>query len=303
MGRETVHRYQVHLHEHRKRDGKPLAAGTQRQWLTAIVSFFRWLVRHGHLPENPAADLEMPRTEHRLPKVILSAAEVERVLAVPDVTTAFGLRDRAILEVFYSTGIRRNELCNLELAAVDFTRGLVCVRLGKGRKDRYVPIGRRALAWVEHYLKLSRPKLAWLRESPALFLGSRGQRVHPGRLASHVHDLIARAKLGKSGSCHLFRHSFATGLLENGCDIRHIQLMLGHVKLETTALYLHLSVQELKAAHERCHPTSRTGQDKLPTAQSAVPSRQLLLPLELEKTCRARRATVARHYHAICPAT
>ena len=199
---------------------------------------------------------------------------------MPDASTTFGLRDRAILEVFYSTGIRRNELCHLDLADLDYVRGILCVRQGKGRKDRYVPIGRRALAWVEHYLKISRPKLAGTHESPALFLGIHGQRVHPSRLASHVHDLIQLAYPGRSGSCHAFRHSFATGLLANGCDIRHIQLMLGHVKLETTALYLHLNLPDLKAAHERCHPTSRTGPDKLPTPPTAGPDPQLLLPLQ-----------------------
>lgn len=208
------------------------------------------------------------------------AAEVERVLAVPDVATPFGLRDRAILEVFYSTGVRRNELCHLDLADLDGTRGVVCVRQGKGRKDRYAPIGHRALAWVAQYLKLSRPQLARPPESPALFLGIHGQRVHPSRLASHVHDLIQRAFPGRAGSCHAFRHAFATSLLENGCDLRHIQLMLGHVKLETTALYLHVHVQDLKTAHERCHPASRTGPDKLPPTPATGSGLQLLLPLQ-----------------------
>lgn len=171
IGWQQVSDYQIHIHHYQKRDGRPLAAGTQRQWLTAVVSFFRWLVRRGTLTSNPAAELEMPRIEHRLPKAILGPSEVERIMRVPDVTRPFGLRDRAILEVFYSTGVRRAELCNLNLSDVDFVRGLVCVQLGKGKKDRYVPIGRRALAWVEKYLKEGRPCLCARQDEMALFTG------------------------------------------------------------------------------------------------------------------------------------
>jgi integrase/recombinase XerD len=263
-----VANYQVHLHNYRKRDGGFLVASTQRQWLTAVVNFFGWMTRKGIISVNPATYLEMPRTEFRLPKAVLSAHDVERVLKVPDTTSLFGLRDRAILEVFYSTGIRRNELCKLELTDVDFNRGILRVGQGKGKRDRYVPIGDRALLWLERYLTKSRPSLGGSADASALFLGKRGQRVHPGRLASHVHGLIDRARLGKSGSCHMFRHAFATILLENGCDLRHIQAMLGHAKLETTALYTHLNMHDLKAAHQRFHPAKLGAVDKTPVRSS-----------------------------------
>lgn len=284
--------FQVELHQYRKSNGHPLAAGTQRQWLTAVVGFFRWLVRKEIIPQNPAAELEMPRTEHRLPRNILSALEVERVIAVPDVSHPFGLRDRAILEVFYSTGIRRAELCNLDLQDVDFGRGLVCVRQGKGKKDRYVPIGRRALAWVERYIKEGRPRLGSFQDEHALFVGLHGRRIIPGRLASHVGLLIREAHLGKTGSCHLFRHSFATALLENGCDIRHIQAMLGHVKLETTAIYLHLSMTDVKAAHEKFHPASRLDHRKMPATVSFTVGRQLMLKLEFRPCATRKRYSI-----------
>jgi integrase/recombinase XerD len=260
--RQIVADYQAHLFHH-------------RQWLTAVASFMSWLTRRGLIATNPASDLEMPRTEHRLPKAILTTNEVERVLRIPDTGTPFGLRDRAILEVFYSTGIRRNELCRLNLTDLDFERGVVRVEQGKGRKDRYVPIGDRALDWVTKYLTHSRPRLGKISDQVALFLGTKGQRVHPGRLASHIHDLILRARLGKTGSCHLFRHSFATALLENGCDIRHIQAMMGHAKLETTAIYIHLNMRDLKTAHEKFHP-AKLPRDK--GVRSAADPRQLLLP-------------------------
>ena len=198
----------------------------------------------------------MPRKEHRLPRVILSHSEVETVLAVPDTSKRFGLRDRAILEVFHSTGIRRSEICNLNLTDVDFGRELVCIRLGKGRKDRYVPIGKRALMWIEQYVVKARPFLGATQDKDSLFVGMQGKRVNPARLASHVHRIVLRSGIGKKGSCHLFRHAFATALLENGCDLSHIQAMLGHAKLETTAIYIHLNMRDLKAAHRKFHPTS-----------------------------------------------
>ncbi len=276
--RQCILDYQAQLFlRYRKKDGGKLAVSTQKQWLMAVTGFMAWSTRQGFIPFNPASDLEMPRGEYRLPRAILTVGEVERVLKIPDTSTPFGLRDRAILEVFYSTGIRRNELCRLNLTDLDSERGVVRVEQGKGRKDRYVPIGTRALYWVEKYLIHSRPQLGKITDKDAVFLGKKGQRVHPGRLASHVHALIARARLGKAGSCHIFRHAFATALLENGCDLRHIQAMLGHVKLETTAIYTHLNMRDLKAAHEKYHPA------KLPRNQRngiSLPTEkdQLLLP-------------------------
>jgi integrase/recombinase XerD len=254
--REAVGIYQARLHYYRKKDGAPLAVSTQKQWLGAVKVFFVWLIRRGHLLANPASELEMPRKEHRLPRVILSHPEVEMVLAVPDTSKRFGLRDRAILEVFYSTGVRRSEICNLNLADVDFGREIVCIRLGKGKKDRFVPIGKRALMWVEKYVVKSRPFLGAIQNKDALFVGMQGRRVNPGRLASHIQRIVLRSGVGKKGSCHLFRHAFATALLENGCDLSHIQAMLGHAKLETTAIYIHLNMRDLKAAHRKFHPTS-----------------------------------------------
>jgi integrase/recombinase XerD len=205
--RSAVEAFQLHVHLYRKKDGMPLAASTQRQWLTAVKGLCTWLVRRGAIARNPAGDLQMPRAERRLPRAVLTPAEVECVLAVPDVDTPFGLRDRAILEVFYSTGIRRNELCNLTLGDVDVARGLLHVRQGKGHKDRFAPIGPRAIAWTQAYLKGARPKLGRRQHPEALFVGIHGQKVHPSRLAAHVHKLIAKADVGKLGSCHMFRQN------------------------------------------------------------------------------------------------
>jgi integrase/recombinase XerD len=278
--RQTITAYQKQLHSRLKPDGHVMAINTQRQWLTAVSSFFRFLTRVHLIPANPAGDMEMPRVEHRLPKSILTSTDVERVIAVPEVSTPVGLRDRAILEVFFSTGIRRTELCNLNLTDVDFVRGILRVEQGKCHKDRYVPIGRRALAWLDKYIKEARPMLGRARDATALFLSANGTRVQPDCLSLRLRKLIRAGAVGKGGSCHAFRHSFATALLENGCDVRHIQLMMGHSKLETTAIYLHLGLHDVKAAHEKFHPTSRCDPSKMPPSSPFGSGKQLLLELK-----------------------
>lgn len=252
--RAVILNYQSYLYHHRKKDGTAMTVSTQKHWLGVVKKLFSYLTREGLVLYNPASDLELPRDEFRLPKAILSADEVETVMNVPNLDTPMGLRDRVILEVLYSTGIRREELCNLNRADVDFDRGVVRVIQGKGRKDRYIPIGDRALRWIEKYLSDSRPALSPSINELALFVGATGERVTTGRLSAKVRAIILKADIGKSGSCHLFRHAFATHLLENGCDIRLIQGMMGHASIESTEIYTHVSISELKKAHDRCHP-------------------------------------------------
>jgi integrase/recombinase XerD len=252
--RAVMVHYQTYLFHHRKEDGAALTVGTQKHRLQDVCGFFSWLTKEGLIFYNPACDLEMPRREFRLPKAVLTVGEVEAILNVPDVTQPMGIRDRAILETLYSTGIRRFELCHLNLGDLDYDRGLIRVEQGKGKRDRFAPIGERALAWIEKYLVEVRPLLCPSINQPALFLNTLGQRISEGRLGSQVHDIIKKAAIGKTGSCHLLRHTFATLLLENGCDVRHVQEMLGHAKLETTAIYTHVAVNAIKEAHRRCHP-------------------------------------------------
>ena len=249
-----LERYQKHLLHTKKRDGKPLSFRAQHARLVPLRAFFKWLCRQNILLSNPASDLVLPRLEKRLPKHVLSMKEVETVLNVPDVTTAQGVRDRAILEVLYSTGIRRSELAHLQLYDLDTERGTLMVRLGKGKKDRMVPIGERAIAWVERYCEDVRPLLVGLFDDNTLFLTHLGEAFTPNRLTQLVRETIQKADIGKSGSCHLFRHACATLMLENGADVRFIQAMLGHAKLETTEIYTHVSIRKLKAVHEMTHP-------------------------------------------------
>lgn len=159
--------------------------------------------------------------------------------------------------------MRRQELCNLDRHHLDLERQLVRVDEGKGRRDRVVPIGGRALKWVDKYLVEVRPRLTGSLSESALFVTPEGERLTVDQLGKLVHDYIDSAEIGKTGSCHLFRHAFATHLLENGCDIRFIQAMLGHAQLNTTAIYTHVSIKELQNAHQRCHPA------RLPVAKAA----------------------------------
>ena len=252
--RPLLERYQRHLYLYRKADGEPLGQRSQMVQLWTLRSFFRWLTRQGRVVHNPASELQMPRLERRLPRDVLSAEQAEAMLSQPDLATATGLRNRAILEVLYSTGMRRSEVAHLELGDVDLDRALVLVRLGKGKKDRLVPLGRRAASWVRRYLEEARPRLLSDPTEQTLFLTSLGQGLRPVRVGDMVREALKRAGIAVKGSCHVLRHSCATLMLNNGADIRFIQEMLGHESLGTTQLYTRVAIQKLFEVHARTHP-------------------------------------------------
>ena len=254
LTRQVLDLYQKRIAQARRKDGAPLSAHTQRQKLSAIAGFCRWLARERLLLYNPASEMELPRRGLRLPRTVLTVEEVEKVLAVPDTSTPLGLRDRAILETFYCTGIRRSELVNLTVHDLDLGRGILAVRHGKGDRDRFVPLGERALAWLKRYLEDVRPLLLTVHDPGALFLSSDGTGISPNSLGGMVAAAVTRADVGKSGACHLFRHTMATLMLKGGADIRFIQEMLGHAKLDTTKIYTRVSLHQLKAVHQATHP-------------------------------------------------
>jgi integrase/recombinase XerD len=250
-----LERYQRWLFHYRKEDGDPLSFATQKAYLVPVRMWFKWLARHNHILYNPASELELPKPCRTLPRNILTASEAELVMNQPDVHDTLGLRDRAILETFYSTGMRRVELSNLTLYDIDRERGTVLVNQGKGKKDRIIPIGDRALAWVEKYKQESRPKLlVGGKPTDLLFLTHFGEAFTLDRLSQMVQQYIAAADLGKQGSCHMFRHTMATLMLENGCDLRFIQMMLGHANLSTTQIYTQVSIKKLVEMHRATHP-------------------------------------------------
>ena len=249
-----IERYQRYLFLYRKKNGEPLSTRSQQVRVVPIRAWFKWLARQNHILYNPASDIEMPRLERRLPKHILTVDESEAIINQPDTTKPTGIRDRAILETLYSTGIRRMELINLKLFDIDNDRGTVMVRQGKGRKDRMIPIGERALKWIEKYQIDVRPELSTPNDEGVLFLTHLSDAFTPNRLTQMVRDYIDAADIGKRGSCHLFRHTMATLMLENGADVRFIQAMLGHVSLETTQIYTQVSIRKLKDIHTATHP-------------------------------------------------
>jgi integrase/recombinase XerD len=249
-----IERYQRHLFLHRKDDGQPLSTRSQHTRITPLRAYFKWLARQNYILYNPASELELPRLERRLPKHVLSIKEAEAVLTMPDLSLSTGIRDRAILETLYSTGMRRMELIGLHLHDIDTERGTVMIRQGKGKKDRMIPIGERALEWVAKYRDDVRLELATGEDDGSLFLTNLGEAFTPNRLTQLVRDHVNAAKTGKTGSCHLFRHTMATLMLENGADIRFIQAMLGHANLETTQIYTQVSIRKLKDIHTATHP-------------------------------------------------
>ena len=252
--RPILERWQRHLFLYRKLDGEPLATRSQIAHIHPLKAFFRWLARENHILYNPASDLVMPRIGRRLPRNVMTIAEAEKVLSQPNLELAMGVRDRAMLEVLYSTGIRRMELIHLNIYDLDMARGVVMVREGKGKKDRVIPIGARALQWIDKYVADVRPDLACGADDGTLFLSTFGQPLGADRLAEIVRECVNDSGIGKRGSCHMFRHTMATLMLENGADVRFIQAMLGHADLKTTELYTQVSIKALKAVHTATHP-------------------------------------------------
>jgi integrase/recombinase XerD len=220
-------------------------------------------MRENLLLYNPASELELPKPEKRLPKHTLTTEEAELVLIQPDLETEKGIRDRAILEVLYSTGIRRQEVINLCLQDVNTASGVLFIQQGKGKKDRFVPIGERALLWVNKYKQDVRPYHHLPRSPDALFLDETGKALDPHKVSRAVKKYVKMANIDKIGSCHLFRHTMATLMLENGADIRFIQQMLGHSQLSTTEIYTHVAIHKLKEVHRLTHPAKVHSSEKV----------------------------------------
>jgi integrase/recombinase XerD len=230
----------------------PCSTATVHRKAACLRSFYRHLRREEAVEDDPAARLETPRRGKKLPEV-LSYAEVQRLLAQPRGDDAVTLRDRALLEVMYASGLRASETIALEAGDVDLEHGIVRAR-GKGSKERLVPIGGKAVAAVRVYLRAGRPELVRVPEERKLFLNFRGGPLTRQGLYKIVLRHATSAGLGDRMSPHTLRHSFATHLLAGGCDLRSVQEMLGHADLSTTQLYTHLSGEELKEAYFKAHP-------------------------------------------------
>lgn len=234
----------------REKDGA--AASSRRIAMVHCKGFFRWLAMRGKLPMDPAEPLLAPRPQRILPET-LHAEAVARLLASVDPTQPLGCRDRALLELFYSSGLRLAEICNARLEQLDFEEKFIRVT-GKGNKTRIVPVGSAACAAIESYLANERPALVGKRTSSHIFLSVRGGALSPDRVRQIVKERAAAAGIDQNIYPHLLRHSFATHLLEGGADLRVIQELLGHSDIATTQIYTHVDGARLKSVHRKFHP-------------------------------------------------
>lgn len=246
VSRTTIVNYLLYLQS----QGKATATIARR--LAALKAFYQFLVREKRIHDDPTANLESPKLEKRLPKV-LSVGEVERLLAQPDAGQAAGVRDRAMLELLYATGIRVSELVSLDVSDVNLEMGYIKCS-GKGSKERIVPLGSLAIQSCRDYLGVARPRLVREREEQALFVNHHGHRLTRQGFWKIVKKYADDAKIEKEITPHTLRHSFATHLLENGADLRSVQEMLGHADISTTQIYTQVTRGRLKEVYAKAHP-------------------------------------------------
>ena len=233
-----------------KRQG--LSSRTIARNLVALRTFFRFLIQEGGLEVSPAEELESPATAKKLPE-ILTLKEVERLLEQPNTQTLLGMRDRAMLELLYATGMRVSELVQLPMNQMNLEGGYVLL-YGKGSKERVVPLGSEAMKWATLYMKTTRGKLTKGKESPFLFINRSGKGMSRQRVWKSMKEYGLKAGIKKRIAPHLLRHSFASHLLERGADLRSVQMMLGHSDISTIQIYTHVVGERLKKIHQRHHP-------------------------------------------------
>jgi len=238
--------FMAHLHQ------AGLSTRSVARAVHSARGLYRFALREGMLADDPMENLRAPRAFKALPRA-LSMAQVEALLEAPDTTTPLGVRDRAILEVLYATGLRASELTSLTLEGLDLELGVVRV-LGKGSKERLVPLGREAQRWTRRYLDETRPLFARDASPPVVFLSQRGGRLSAMGLWGIVRRHAVTAGVERVLTPHVLRHSFATHLLERGADLRALQAMLGHADISTTQIYTHVSRERLRQIYDKLHP-------------------------------------------------
>lgn len=249
------------FHYRHPKTNAPLRFSTQASYLMSIRRWFVWLFAEKFIAEDIGEKLELPKEERRLPSDVLTIDEVESLINQADVDTLLGLRDRAMLETFYSTAIRCGELCRLQVYDLESDRGVAKITQGKGRKDRVVPIGQRASLWIHKYVTDVRPKFVVESNESTLFVSCHGRPLGRNNVSAIVKSYMLAAGIKKGGSCHLLRHTAATLMMENGADLRSLQLLLGYERLNTTQIYTHVSIQRLKEVHDKTHPAKPPKKD------------------------------------------
>ena len=254
---QTIRDYQMALFESLNSRGQPNSIVYQNRMLSAAKGFTRFLNDYDYIVSDPGCNVAYAKEPKKLPRGVLTPAEARRVIHAPDVKTVIGYRDRTILEVLYSSAIRKDELNKLTLADVDYQDGFLRIIEGKGKKDRIVPIGRIACRYLENYIKSVRGELIVDPYNAHLFLTMRGKAFSKNVVWELVKKYAKKARIKKNVHPHTFRHSCATAMLKNKADIRTIQKLLGHASLDSTQVYTHLSITDLKDIHRRCHPRER----------------------------------------------
>lgn len=228
-------------------------ASTANRRLATLRRYYTWAVRQGLIQRDPCLELKTAKQPTRFPHT-LSEHQVEDLLHAPDINTPLGLRDRAMLETLYATGLRVSELISLNILDVSLTEGIVRVTLGKGGKDRLVPVGAEAQHWIESYLSQARPALVRAQASDALFITARGGPMTRQSFWLIVKKYALQADIHAPLSPHTLRHAFATHLLNHGADLRVVQMLLGHADISTTQIYTHVARERLKQLHLTHHP-------------------------------------------------
>lgn len=259
VGESDLRGFLIYLQKEHRAD-QPLASGTVKHWFIAVLSFFRWLHRGGHILHDPGERIPLPKEERHLPRV-LNEEQMKLLIESPDVRTAIGMRDRALMETLYATGVRHRECWKLDVYDVELRARRLRVRGGKGGKDRIAPITSNAAYWIERYLAEARGSLAagYVKKklppppSPSLWLARTGYRLSYPMIEQIIKG-YARA-LDLKANVHLFRHCFATHLLRGGASIRHIQLLLGHDDIQTTTVYTRLEISDLQTAVAKLEST------------------------------------------------
>ena len=256
--RKTIEDYIATLYEHKTREGKPYKAGTISVKVRSVKRLFEYLEKENIVFINPAEFIREPKKVRGIPRNILTPAEARAILDQPNLGTLTGIRDRAVLEVFYSTGVRLEELCALTIYDADLQGGMLRINKGKGKKDRVVPLGRHAVKSVREYVMKVRPHFTRkTRTERRLFTDYMGKPLSKEVVSIHIRSYARAANIAKKVTAHTFRHTFATSLIKNGADIVAVQKMMGHADLKTTEGYLRTLGIDLKAAHKKSHPREK----------------------------------------------
>jgi integrase/recombinase XerD len=255
LSHEVMLEYQQEQAFRQSAKGSLLSLRTQEKRLSTAKGFTRFLKQHDYLVSDPGERIRLPKQPKLLPRVILSADEIKKLLDAPDMRTNNGYRNRIVLEILYDTAIRRLELAGVKIEHLDLVHGYVLIKNGKGDKDRVVPLSDRVCKLIRTYIIGVRPEYVFENDSGYLILNRWGGQMNPNGIWQIVKRCAVLAKIKKNVTTHTFRHTCATHMLKNGAPVRHLQEMLGHESLESTQIYTRVTINDLKKIHAKYHPS------------------------------------------------